>query len=240
MTSLLMRRAAMMRHRQEAALPYLCFTAVDATDIAWSTVGTLTKGQAIEYSTDGATWSAYTFGTPISLAADEKCRFRGDNASFGESMYVYIHFSSTGRVKASGNMMSLVDKTCTQTTISTLSMFAYAFEGCTTLLTAPELPATTVAGNSYRYMFKGCTALTEAPFLPATTTALYSYSEMFNGCTNLSVIRVGLQAWRNTNDTKDWVKNVSPTGTFYCPRSLNTSTPGTGKNPSGWTIISTD
>ncbi len=239
MTSLLMRRAAMMRHRQETALSYLCFTAVDATAIAWSKVGTLTKGQAIEYSTDGVSWTAYTFGTPISLAVGEKCYFRGDNTSFSESPTVYLHFTSTGRVAASGNMMSLVDKTCTQTSTTT-SMFVHAFDGCTTLLSAPELPATTLALNSYRYMFKGCTALTQAPYLPtSSSTYNYTYGEMFSGCTNLSVIRVGLTVWRSSGQ-RDWVKNVSPTGTFYCPSALDTSTPGVDRNPPGWTVINTD
>jgi hypothetical protein len=43
------------------------------------------------------------------------------------------------------------------------------FDGCTSLTTAPALPATTLAANCYSYMFYGCTSLTSAPALPATT-----------------------------------------------------------------------
>lgn len=43
------------------------------------------------------------------------------------------------------------------------------FEGCTLLLTAPELPATTLRGWCYNRMFEGCSSLVVAPKLPATT-----------------------------------------------------------------------
>jgi len=45
------------------------------------------------------------------------------------------------------------------------------FRGCTSLITAPELPATTLTNYGYQGMFGGCTSLTKAPDLPATTLA---------------------------------------------------------------------
>jgi hypothetical protein len=45
------------------------------------------------------------------------------------------------------------------------------FQYCTSLTTAPELPATTLASYCYNQMFYGCTSLTTAPELPATTLA---------------------------------------------------------------------
>ena len=61
------------------------------------------------------------------------------------------------------------------------------FRGCTSLTTAPSLPATTLAGSCYRYMFYGCTALTTAPELPATTLHMTCYEYMFNGCTKIKM-----------------------------------------------------
>ena len=61
------------------------------------------------------------------------------------------------------------------------------FYGCTSLVQAPALPATTLAESCYSNMFSGCTALTQAPALPATTLAEYCYSAMFRGCTALKL-----------------------------------------------------
>jgi hypothetical protein len=71
---------------------------------------------------------------------------------------------------------------------TTLADYCYIgmFNGCISLTTAPELPATTMADYCYDGMFGGCTSLTTAPELPATTLADYCYSYMFNGCTSLT------------------------------------------------------
>lgn len=93
--------------------------------------------------------------------------------------------------------------------------YSTMFEGCTSLTTAPELPAATTYEYSYQSMFKGCTSLTTAPTsigvsstiigrfccytmfegckslttapeLPATTLAYDCYNNMFKGCTSLT------------------------------------------------------
>ena len=70
----------------------------------------------------------------------------------------------------------------------TLARYCYAsmFYGCTSLTTAPSLPATTLAGYCYSSMFRSCTSLTIAPALPATTLVQSCYSNMFYGCTGLT------------------------------------------------------
>jgi hypothetical protein len=45
------------------------------------------------------------------------------------------------------------------------------FNGCGSLTTAPQLPATTLEASCYLLMFYGCASLTTAPQLPATTLA---------------------------------------------------------------------
>ena len=60
------------------------------------------------------------------------------------------------------------------------------FNGCTSLTSAPELPALTLASECYREMFYNCSSLTQAPELPATTLANYCYREMFYNCTSLT------------------------------------------------------
>ena len=71
---------------------------------------------------------------------------------------------------------------------TTLATYCYdgMFYGCTSLVTAPQLPATTLASNCYSRMFQYCTNLTSAPVLPATILASGCYESMFNGCTSLT------------------------------------------------------
>ena len=61
------------------------------------------------------------------------------------------------------------------------------FYGCSSLTTAPALPATTLADSCYSNMFHGCKSLTIVPALPATELANNCYSSMFNMCTKLNV-----------------------------------------------------
>ena len=73
---------------------------------------------------------------------------------------------------------------------TTLAAGCYSgmFEGCTSLITVPELPAITLASNCYEYMFYGCTSLTIAPELPATTLTEGCYFSMFESCTSLTTV----------------------------------------------------
>ncbi len=62
------------------------------------------------------------------------------------------------------------------------------FKNCTSLETAPALPATTLTESCYEGMFSGCASLTAAPELPATELADYCYYEMFKDCTSLTTV----------------------------------------------------
>lgn len=64
--------------------------------------------------------------------------------------------------------------------------YAYMFNNCSSLLTAPQLPATTVSAYCYMGMFQGCKSLTGMVELPATTMAQGCYNYMFYDCTNLA------------------------------------------------------
>ena len=181
------------RHYGEEApveLPdYLCFTSEEAgSTVAMAVNGTPTKGQAFEYSTNGRNWSVFAPGTTtITLAnVGNKVYFRGDNTTVNESSSIYYKFVMSGKIAASGNIMSLLDKTCQSTTISNNHCYSSMFYGCTSLTTAPSLPATTLADYCYYYMFSGCRSLTTAPSLPATTLANYCYNSMFYNCTSLT------------------------------------------------------
>ena len=209
---------------------YLCFTAEKAgSTVAMAVNGTPTKGQAFEYSTDGTNWSVFTPGTTtITLAnTGDKVYFRGDNTTVSESLYIYYKFVMSGKIAASGNIMSLLDKTCQSTTISNNYCYYRMFYNCTSLTTAPALPATTLADYCYNYMFRGCTSLTTAPALPATTLASYCYDSMFYGCKSLQVYSssgIGhTEAWRipTSGSASSY---TSQSQMFYnCPGSYTSS-----------------
>ena len=69
---------------------------------------------------------------------------------------------------------------------ATESCYYNTFQGCTSLRTAPELPATTLSEGCYESMFDNCTSLMQAPELPATTIATNCYSRMFYNCLSLT------------------------------------------------------
>ena len=167
---------------------------------------------SLEYSTDESHWKPYTIGETITLADSTFLLFRSGehkNRKFSKDDENYYHFEISGPVTAQGNIMSLLDRDFS-TPLSTNAFFAL-FEGCTSLLSAPELPATTMeqgcyfrmfaectglksapelpakelAYNCYGWMFKGCSALTYVPDLPATEMVSYCYNNMFANCTSL-------------------------------------------------------
>ena len=76
-------------------------------------------------------------------------------------------------------------KYCLPYSSTSSNCYQYMFQGCINLVTAPELPATTLLQYCYSYMFDGCTSLVNAPALPVTKAAQYCYEYMFRGCTSL-------------------------------------------------------
>ena len=171
------------------ANPWLCFTAEEAN----STVAMAANGSApavsLEYSTDGSTWSPFVVGTTTVTLANigDKVYVRATsvgNPWMGISTSNYNKFVMTGKIAASGNVDTLLDQNGNATLAS--YCYNYLFYGCTSLTTAPALPATTLADHCYESMFNGCTSLTTAAALPATTLAGSCYRNMFYGCSSLT------------------------------------------------------
>ena len=91
----------------------------------------------------------------------------------------------TGNVSASGSIMSLQSGNPQDNTIKYGYEFYKLFYNCTSLVSSPVLPATTLTEDCYEYMFDGCTSLVTEPELPSTTLAPYCYSGMFQNCSEL-------------------------------------------------------
>lgn len=122
---------------------------------------------------------------------------------------------------------------------TTLALLCYhlMFNGCTSLVTASELPATTLTVGCYNTMFKGCTNLTTAPELPATTLADNCYGEMFSGCTKLNYIKMLATDISASDCLTSWVYKVASSGTFVKSPAMTTLPTGTSGIPEGWTVV---
>ena len=145
----------------------------------------------LEYSTDKSTWNTWD-GTEISSVGSKLyLRGTGNTKIAGISSNYKFVFAGTDTLKIAceGNIENLLDyETVSAGGHPTMADRCYRsmFNGCTSLTTAPALPATTLTDYCYRDMFYGCTSLTTAPELPATTLAESCYNSMFYNCTALT------------------------------------------------------
>lgn len=125
------------------------------------------------------------------------------------------------------------------------------FNGCTSLTTVNmQLNATTLYYGSYKLMFSGCTSLVNAPEIKATTlsdgsgnTDNGSLAYMFQNCSKLASIKVHFTSWNSGSCTKNWTYGTKSTGTFYKPSSLPSTKNASGNTtnphyiPYDWTVV---
>lgn len=176
------------------ALPKcLCFTANTANSTLYLKKNGSPATVTLETSTDWKNWNTYTIGSSmgtITLAnVWDKVYFRNTSetdtwfSTSATNSYFY-QFVMTGSISASWDVFYLLNKNSTKTASN--ACFTRLFYNCTSLTTAPKLPATTLGTYSYNQMFSGCSNLTTVPELPATTVPAYCYQSMFQNCTSLT------------------------------------------------------
>lgn len=238
----------------------LTFTADEESTIALNKQGQ-PEPITLEYSKDNYVWTSYTIGETINLEAGEYVYFRageGGNQTFCDENELrnFYYFYMAGRIRASGNIMSLLDRTLTRNSVpkncfnclfigcnrlfsapklpaTELAEGCYTgmFANCNNLETAPELPATTLARACYLYMFLNCTSLTTAPELPALNLAPWCYTSMFQGCSNL-VTAPELPATTLTSNCYQQMFDSCEKLNYV--KMLATDIPDTGFCLSGW------
>ena len=171
-----------------------CLSFIGNEDFTLKTLNTSKNWDGtLEYSTDTKTWNTWN-GTEISSSGNNLyLRGTGNTKISGSTENYKFVFTGadTLRIACEGNIENLLDyETVTTGGHPTMANYCYGtmFKGCTSLTTAPELPATTLADYCYNSMFYGCTSLTTAPQLPATTLADYCYRNMFYDCTHLMIV----------------------------------------------------
>lgn len=247
---------------------YLYFTMPNGGEITLTKNGTPTE-VTLEYSLDnGLTWTEWIETENVrslTLASGQTMHVRNTSETitrFSTSASNYYQFAFTADTYAGGNTNSLLCKNPQNAVIMASSCYAKLFAMCNTLITAPELPSTTLTNGCYYQMFLYCSSLTNAPKLPAKkimTSCYYgmfagcsslvlpddyvlpgevvktsSYGTMFSNCTNVNIIHTNMTDISAANSIAYWLRNVSPTGDFYCPIELQIPTGASGI-PSGWT-----
>lgn len=203
--------------KYKVVTPYLSF--IGNEDFTLKTYNTTKNWDGtLEYSTDTTTWNTWN-GTAISSAGSNLyLRGTGNTKIADGSDNSCFVFTGTDvlKIACEGNIENLLDYetvsagghptmaalcyasmfyNCTSLTsapelpATILTDYCYAgmFQNCTSLTTVPELSATTLAQNCYYYMFEGCTSLTTIPALPATSLPDMCYTNMFAGCTNIKL-----------------------------------------------------
>ena len=166
---------------------YLTFVSTGESTISLIKIGN-PDPIILEYSTNGSTWTPYTIGGAITISNGENLMFRAGetgNECFSEGYNDYYKFEISGKIAVKGNIMSLLDRTCARNSVPSFA-FNNLFSGCTSLTSAPELPAMELAEGCYAWMFAGCESLTNAPALPATKLAKSCYELMFLDCNSLT------------------------------------------------------
>ena len=177
-------RGGILVHTGEKPIPItydgLTFEALEPSTIQYvpSTVATA------QYSYDAVNWNSADNVT-LNLNTGDKVFFKG-TITGNQTASNRSQFSMTGKISASGSIMSLQAGNPQDNSLNYDYEFCRLFSNCTNLVTAPALPATTLINNCYSNMFNGCTSLTTAPDLPATTLADSCYSYMFYNCNSLT------------------------------------------------------
>lgn len=250
---------------------YLTFIPVEDAVFSWEQRA---DSGHLEYSINGGqTWVTIADGenTPT-ITAGSKVIWRGDLRPTYSSSDVTIAgigiFSATNYYKAYGNTMSLLFNdnfygsqlegdefrcaflrlfynddyilTAPELPATTLATHCYyqMFYNCGNLITTQKiLPATTLSSYCYIQMYYGCTSLTTAPELPATRLTAYSYNMMFRGCTNLSFVKC-LATDVSARSCKDnWLRTVSSQGTFVKAVGMEGWAIGPSGIPNNWTVV---
>ena len=168
--------------------PYLVFRSSTPMTIAPNYDN---SGVTLQYSLDTKTWTNIT-AKAVTPSANI-IYFRG-SATGAKSLFSSLNinnawiFTGATNLEAIGNINMLIQDVLggnIEDIPLAANCYGNMFQNCTSLVTAPTLPATTLANYCYSNMFYGCTSLVTAPMLPATTLANNCYSSMFYNCTSL-------------------------------------------------------
>lgn len=218
-----------------------------ATYTSETEISLASEGDKVMFRGNNAAYSAGGYNSTFSVT-DGGCYVYGNVMSLVNATafpvvktltksYAFCHLFDGGGINSHDSK-----KIVLPATTLTERCYAFMFEGCNNLTTAPALPATTLTVGCYDSMFSGCSNLTTAPDLPATTLVDYCYSDMFLFCSNLNYVKCLATVIPADNCTQAWLLGVAGSGTFIISDDLESSNPsfpwtsGVSGIPDGWTV----
>ena len=151
------------RKKRKRITNYLTFSSPNPFSISVATPGWNGK---LYCSTDTKTWAEWT----------------GNEVNATEEGGIYaLYFEGAGNTKITGSSSNkwTLNGSSISCTGNIESLLDYE------TVAAGQHPA--LADFCYYSMFNGCTSLTTAPSLPATTLSTRCYNSMFNGCTSIKL-----------------------------------------------------
>lgn len=168
---------------------YLTFSSSEPFTLATANAAKNWDG-TLEYSSiNRSAWSVWDGTTTLSSGNGNKLYIRGTRNTKITSNFNRQWVLTGSNISCTGNIENLLDyQMVARGEHPTMANSCYfcLFQDCTSLTTAPELPATTLIDFCYYSMFSGCTNLISAPELPATVLATSCYNSMFRNCTSLT------------------------------------------------------
>lgn len=195
-------------------VPYVSFRS-SAGDLKFSMK--LAEGiGTFEYSVNNGEWKTVVSEEKVPFGGDlGDLRLRGvsgsgtaiDNTHYSNvSFYDYVisagSYDLQLSVECMGDIRTLIDWKDYKEVDTQNASFAYLFNGCGPLISAPELPATELAPSCYYNMF-AYSGLTDAPELPATILTPNCYENMFQDCYILTTAVIWGESF-----AKDCYKNM--------------------------------
>lgn len=191
------------------------------------------SNHTLHISKDTEHWMVMTISNPILLNNGDVVYVCG-NLTANNSSNDYTQFAIYGKTEIIGNCNAIWNKDDLDASLKEYCGYRL-FNKCN-IISAPELPATTLVPNCYDSMFIDCKQLTTAPILKAASLINSCYNQMFYRCTSLNYVCCFAKNNIESN-CSNWLYNVSNKGIFA--KNKNAEWPnGTSGIPSNWEIHS--
>ena len=153
-------------------IPYVTFKAEQPQTFKMTVQGGY-KITGLQYSVNNGEWKTVVENEKVTFGeAKGTLRLRGTNikgTASGWYAFSTITFTDPNvKVACTGDIRTLLNWKSYSTVDTQNARFCSLFDGCSVLTSAPELPATKLAGNCYEYMFYGCTKLSTVTMLASS------------------------------------------------------------------------
>ena len=208
-------------------IPYVTFKAEQPQTFKMTVQGGY-KITGLQYSVNNGEWKTVAANEEVTFGGTNgTLRLRGTNikgTASGWNAFSTITFTDKNvNVACTGDIRTLQDWRNYSTVDTQNARFCSLFYGCSVLTSAPELPATKLAGTCYEYMFYGCTKL--------STVTMLASSDQISGktyCCNNWLSKAGTSAASRTLKVKDAAAyNALANNPDYLPANWKKGAAGT-------------